>query len=868
MKKFNQKALVEIQHSQNKFIYKDLQLGGNVDLLGSQESQEVQSARDLNYEHRNVMLRRLLDQTDYVKGQTEVVPFAEKFERQEKGEKTAFKVGEKITAPFIIQTVRTPEGRIDRTKISLLVDGIDVRHSDQFVISVTPEKQKTLQEMMGMVFQGVVEISGEGRSHISNMFEYPAKMLEFQSNMPTNPQNVENFELGQPILVEGKIAGSYTKEIYESEGKKEPQTTVLQIETAGGEVVEVYVDSDMVFEDSPGLENANGKKPKIGDTVRIKASVREDFVGKNSTYSEVAYPFEEGRERPSKVMYSPWCRSAYLLKPNQERLNEYQGLHEKVARRMSNLSETLSSQNYQEARQAFSFLVKQELTSEEASQLNGLHQSFPERERPIMVHDRNRADTLNKRFNRDIDGMTNKQFHQFAIDSFSGTFGQRGEGDATYVFDLFRDLGVPAERQEELLSVAIDGRLAHFKAQKRRGEKYDHEKDWDDRYSLEQAIKYLNNPETPTATQKIFDVMDVVFSEKDLTREESFMMYNIGDTLVWATEAALEKNNKPVLEVLRKNLGKLRAVERKLLALQVSSPETSSVAVVGIGLEGLKITPEGIQNTTPPEQRISHRYSTQIRSLRSVINMLDPQFENLKKGDFHEKASQRMQELAETSPFFKKAVEAMEQKGYKLAIYDQNDTSIPPGIREFMVGSAGAVTIKERRVVYIDLDNIERHAHYRGISPEEHFVGMLANESVHMIIDSSFRRFDKAGTQKALNEIRQSPQSTETERMVHSLLTEEILSQVADDIAGRQLNDPAYRISTDDITSPNTEYGRKFANIKTELAVVVLNRTFDFDPQMFTPSDTWVLSRRFENYLNSGEIEQEVIKGLKLLDLI
>src|SRR3989338_7250426 len=574
------------------------------------------------------------------------ISFLTKFERQKKGE--GFKVGEKVGAPFIITDSLRQEGGayvVDKTKIRLLVDGIDVRQSDEFVISVTPEEYEAAQKFKGLTFNGVVEIASEGQYHISNMFAYDAKPIALESNLPINPDSVEKMKRGQTVIVEGKVVDFRITEYWKftEQGKTEPnpKTAIIAIQTPDGRTIEVEIDPKVAYEQSSHLENISRKAPTIGDVVRINSTVKNKEPKEDDLRLEQGSPtigshgIEATQKSATKILTAPWCRSTYLLEPSPERQKEYDGLRELVGQKFTTLETALSTSSYEEARNVISQIIKEEVTEAERNKLNALAANMPEVERPLMTWNRYTANDVNKMFGVDIDRMTAQQFYEFSKRVVSMPFANEpsiAEGSHDYIYRVMEDINMPPERREEVMALATEARLEYFQDMDEKGQEYDHKKDWGDRYMAGQSLTYLGTLKTASATQKLVDLVHRIFTFT--TGKSGVSKDELGLDAVRAMKNAYEYNapDSEVVKILVKNIDKIREMEKSLTGEQMTGSEASDSNVVTL-VPGGQDSSFSFQTSSAPQGRHNRSAEIQLEYLREVIEALDPISKKLEKGE-------------------------------------------------------------------------------------------------------------------------------------------------------------------------------------------------------------------------------------------
>ncbi|MCX6744904.1 MAG: hypothetical protein NTX82_05250 [Candidatus Parcubacteria bacterium] len=561
-----------------------------------------------------------LEALELMRAKHKAISFLEKFKREKQGEKQGFEIGEKVAAPFVIVDVSTKEGLIDKTKIGLLVERIDTRVADTFIIDVSPEEYKACQENKGMEFNGVVEVAGPAKYVVSNMFNYPAKALELEFSKPINPDNVSEMALGENVILEGRITDFRIIEhsSFKAANEKEPSATLalLTIETPKGENISVQIDPNVKFESSSDLENMRGKVPAVGDVVRINASVASNRISRpdldvinaspeaSRYYKQLlqtkeklaANPetqalariggkaerglgkrFGQEEEPQPKVLTATWCRSTYLITPNKSRNEQYQKLRQEISTLTISLEKVVGAKDFSGARDILALLIKKEVTAAERLKLDQLAARLPAGEKPLMLWDRHVADDINNLFDTDIDRMTLKEFYSFAKEGVATPYAlaeQKKEGDHSYLFRIMPEVGMPIKEQEEIISLSIDTRWQYFEKLRSLKLSYDHKKEWSDKYMLDTSLKYLAYLKTPSALLKLIDVSDQMVFAENLEADDnlSFIFSAISglrDSLYIAEDAP------SLLAVFKENLDRITAMEQSLAKLQTASPEAS-----------------------------------------------------------------------------------------------------------------------------------------------------------------------------------------------------------------------------------------------------------------------------------------------------
>ena len=800
-------------------------------------------------------------------------PFDEKFELEKRGER--FKPGDKVGAPFIITDQYNEDQTIDRTKIKLLIDGFDVRHSDVFVVPVTPEEYAVAQQYKGHIFSGVIEVSNEGKYSISNMFEYQAKPLAMESHDVVNPENLDAIAIGERALAEGTVVDFKITEywpVYEKDPELRPKSAIITLMTEQGSKITVNIDPSVKFEQSSNLENIDGKVPEIGDKIRISATVITRKTERRTLPftaggEEERLPIRPGHEPEEKVLFAPWCRSTYLLTPNPHREQEYNKLRESIGRDISALGGELAQHTYQEARTIAGRIIKQEVAEAERHELKRLLEEFPKPERPLVAWERYATDEVNRTFGTDVDVMTENEFYLFARNAVGTAFAETGNSERNGYTNLYRlmdDINFPADKKEEIMVLAIRTRLDYFRQIEGRGETYDHTRDWSDTYMVSRSFSELACVMTPTAAQQLIDLAYEVLTSPqratDVVKDE--LAYGAADSL--RTLYSATKDNPSLLAVLEQNLSRLREMEHSLTLEQIKDPQTSESKVTMVHVGG--VTKDSFAERV---QGVQHKYSAVLGFLHEALGKIDPLIRKLGEGDFHETVERIIGERDQKSLFFKKAWDVANQKGYRFVRYNRSDVTIPAKIHRMMDGSNGAITAKEERTVYVELDALASHAFARGHSVEEWLDECLIDELVHTNSDLTFRILSPDETKNELLLMKTAGREwLPSEKMLHDVINEEILAAVVSSIVTRELKEPGYRLSEEDIRNPQSEFSRsRLLKLKLQLAPLVFNRIYTAKAQ-YSAEDQDMILDRLSLFLNSGEVEEHLLTKLSELELL
>ncbi len=768
-----------------------------------------------NREQKNDKARDPVNEFEAIKkGSTD---WEEKFERQKEGAKIPFNVGEKVFVEEMrVVAVIDAQGQIDNTKISLLVEYGSETSADRFVMSVTPEEHKSYMQNPGNVYKGVLEIQGEGKYLISNMFDYPAKALALQSDMIVNPNfdSVQKLKPGTKALVQGEVIS-----IMEMEGS---HNLVLKLKIKEGEFLDVLVDKSVEFEASPGLETAAGKKPMIGDVIQVSGNVRN--------FPEELNPPSDGG-KGFKIVSAPWCRSTYLLEPSADRLKEFKEIRAETASQLEDLGSSLASKDYKLAREIHSRLMNVDRTGKETTDLMELQAKFPEMEKPIILYDRYEPLELGKAFGVNIDSMTKEEFKQFATDQVGKIFAENSNhtmGQETYLYRVMRDLNFSESEQEALLIKAIDTRLEYFQRIKENGDSYEHERDFNDQYFLESSIKYLSGINSVEGVEKIMAIMRDCMKDPD-NEVHRKIIFTITSSIRDSCYEASRGEKGELSELLQRSIPEFTDWSKQLKALDSSGNHF------------------------------------RIKALEEGISFLQPKLEELRSENFEANLQSYLDKFADANSFMDRFAKEAADKDYKFRVMDQDDETIPADLRAIATDRIGAITVPSRKEVYLNLPVIESLAQQTGQSLENALLTTLANEAVHVIESTIFRPLSSKQTKIEIEKMSETPNAlTDSEKIIQKLIVEEVVSELVGNAIATQYKDPKHKILVSDINIKKPE----FANIAGQLGTLVLGRVYDFKGIEVTDGMTTMIAERLTKILTSNKFKEEVLGKLRNYGLL
>jgi hypothetical protein len=450
------------------------------------------------------------------------VDWKEKFAREEKEIYPPFQEGDQVKVTGFIEPDRQGLYRIH-------VDA-DGRIADNFFVGevLSPDP---LQGHVGMPLEVILKVGQERKQNyrISDIWNYDAQLLAIVAAPPINPdpRTLDAIPAGKRAIIDGKFMG-YSKSLQDKfleslgfpdgssfgghssvgrvvtltvhlpDGKTQertvnnpPQgfndTTITgKIETAEGTVYDILMPNGRVTFTGGVLENLERKKsPMPGDHVRIAPMKLKTGILR---------------------LYS--SEPCYLVQPSTERLDAYNALRHRTEEDITSLFQRVDNAGYAEARTAIGTLRSHDLTAEELRIIRDVIALLPEKERPVQVPQSESnpegertfwTKAIDEAYQVTLESMTKDEFTAFAARAVSGDLHKIGkDADTSYLFGLARDFGISKETQEYLMTTCIDTRLPKVRGIPWRQVAFD------DKYNLDQSLKYLAGIGTESAANRIF----------------------------------------------------------------------------------------------------------------------------------------------------------------------------------------------------------------------------------------------------------------------------------------------------------------------------------------------------------------------------
>ena len=463
--------------------------------------------------------------TWYVNDLGEIIyEWSEKFEREQKKIFPAFQPGEKIKVSGFV--TKEHNGQY---KIRVDADG---RQADNFFIQKISEPN-ILQNYNGMSLEVIVEIVQNRKEKfiISNIWNYDVNFVEVIKTPQINPNNEEILKSkpGTRVIVQGEFLGydtskqeqffedigfpknskitsstyytspsgiSNTKlEIQKPDGSEAEYnainiskehnntSTIGRIKTNNRGIIQVNMPTGKTVLSGGNLENLERKLIDVGDVIKIAS-----FVDKDHHLS------------------AHWCDPCTLDTPSESRLGEYSKVRTQAKNSINIIKTSIRTNNYNQARILIGETRTLELTEAELKSIRGLVKKIPEIERPMQspltqYNSKGARDyyvtEIDKSYQTKLESMTSEEFVAFTRSAVTGEIKKiNRHADTSYLFGIAEDFRIDVKIRESLIIDCIEKRLSKI-----RGKVYS-SANFDDRYNIEQALKYLSGLGTESSFNK------------------------------------------------------------------------------------------------------------------------------------------------------------------------------------------------------------------------------------------------------------------------------------------------------------------------------------------------------------------------------
>jgi hypothetical protein len=461
-----------------------------------------------------------------------IYEWKDKFPRQERGMNPPFQFGDKLRLSGFVET--------DSNALYKIHIDADGRVADNFFLASVPQPDP-LKEFLGMPLEVIVEVVDERKSEgrLSNVYNYDARFVEIASRPLINPnqEDLENVTPGKRVVVKGKFLGfgdsgerSFLRNLGYPDGSRiagveTGRITKLSITLPDGKTEEKmveYTPNDYLEESTYGvIETDEGRKIRVRmptGMVTFSGGVLECLTGGTSNRRDRKLP-EKGDYVTIGAFVSRfkelgvhWCDPCLLNKPSQAREQRYNDLRATIETQIGRIGKSISEGIYADSRKFIGDARALELTRSELESVSALTQSLPESERPVQspkdeYNPEGRrhfyAEAIDDAYETRLESMTLKEFIDFTKSAISGDKKQIGKhADTSYLFAIAQDFGVDQITREEIAVACLEARLGRI-----RGKPYNHDTDWDDKYNIDQALKYLAAVGNESSTNRLFSYL-------------------------------------------------------------------------------------------------------------------------------------------------------------------------------------------------------------------------------------------------------------------------------------------------------------------------------------------------------------------------
>jgi len=275
-----------------------------------------------------------------------------------------------------------------------------------------------------------------------------------------------------------------------------------------------------------------------------------------------------------------YYHQANLIRPSPERLKRYQEERQRADTILSEMQKAKESKDWKKIRDLNAALWRNQLTIQEREKAGQVISFAPHEEQPLRVVDNNdrvfAVDAVNKIFGIELDGMSRAEFLTF-LDAWANRKVARVEedGDETYLYRTIEFLGLPDSIAEQTLEKAILARLQYFEDESKAGRKYNHERDFRERYNLEQSFEtkfgFSQKHVSPTVGRVKFLLQTAKrIADNDLAGWNYGRMFlsealNAVEDLVYLVENSDFPDRGSVRAALQNAVPELRAMHAKLM---------------------------------------------------------------------------------------------------------------------------------------------------------------------------------------------------------------------------------------------------------------------------------------------------------------
>jgi len=501
--------------------------------------------------------------------------FGRKFEAGFEG----WKPGQFVNSKFIVQK----RGEDLELLVANSVVG-DIRHADIFELPSLSDDAKQQLLRVGVAEIDVdIEVVGNMRYEVSNMYRYEAKINRINSIQPAFNGNYEELVLGQQVLVEGRVT-DYRR----AEGQGVSDYGHCKVELPDSTVVDVTMWNGYLTYEDGALGVIDPPHPTEGDKVQI-----------NCTYGNpgARYMKDDGLS-----LFAYYTRSTFMLEPSQERAELYASRRKLVDEAMQAF---LDTQDLAEARRILAQVIKGTLITGGTSVKGGLtagEQDFirnavelkftdPD-EKPLdLFGDEYEAEEINKVWGVDVYSMSRADFYRFCMSFANGeiAYVRTGGIDSPY---RFFDKALSRGQQIEVLSTAVryfSSNVIGKRIVSTRGKPGEQDRDpgritdpdfadWDTGYLFEQSMSYLSHyPEKDVADIFIDLISQMDSQNRFLTavdRDENRDYYetgifrcatqNLESALLIQDGEVVGVGNREVVARYKKQLPLMRSLSEKM----------------------------------------------------------------------------------------------------------------------------------------------------------------------------------------------------------------------------------------------------------------------------------------------------------------
>ena len=665
-----------------------------------------------------------------------MLPYTAKFtDPSRQNSSASFSSGEIIAHDkFRLELARAEDGQVIPNKIVFIPDNIDLRDADKFTVNVSPEIYENLKASLGYIFSAALKINEAPTNRMFVTPDYPADIVTLGSEMQVNPSldQISTLSPKQKIIIEGKI-----EEIIKS--PNDDRQIILKVQSATGTEYFINASNSLVYQETLDLSTALHKSPQVGDEVRIAVS-----------------PSANG------MLEIPWINSTYLLQASPERRAEFMETRASYQATQAQVQKLIKAQDYKTARLEFSQLFDLDLTAEEKIQVNELRLIFPEDERPVSFAKPETLASLKEAVpNTNFAALSAKELEALLVRYMSDPEALPSGGKIGSLNELIDATTLTANQKFNYYRDFIENRVTLIKQLEANSQPVPFILHYHCENAMTLLVKTAYENDFQDVIPPVKGILEQLFDEAVKASKESKLPHLFGEmvsSLTFFSQPMDSHNPTNFLAEMKESLPAFTSLYLKL-----------AEAPKHVWLESAK------------------------RNLSKLISTFQQRFDALHGENFEAKFLEHCEEQSKRSPEIKLFLNTIKEKGYSIKLADNLSEDPLSANLEIIDAKPLAATVPVQKRVYFFLSNFEEQAVLEGISFEDLFVEIMANELVHVQAGTvqPHPRNEDLQAMAAASNTKTAPSAME--KKLVAFFKEEMLSEMTGLAARKRLSDPNFR---------------------------------------------------------------------------